>query len=145
MRRAPGIYANAAVPCPMAVGVLRPVVLVPEALSESPLLEWMLRHELTHITRGHIVCKAVLLSSHILSEVNAVCDKVLIMSCLLYTSDLRRPGAGAGGRIRRGPRRGGKGCACRAGRARALYPCLLYTSVFLIFSRRSAAGVYSRA
>ena len=36
--------------------------------------------------------------------------------------DLRRPGAGAGGRIRRGPRRGGKGCACRAGRARALYP-----------------------
>ena len=31
--------------------------------------------------------------------------------------DLRRPGAGAGGRIRRGPRRGGKGCACRAGRA----------------------------
>ena len=63
MRRAPGIYANAAVPCPMAVGVLRPVVLVPEALYESPLLEWMLRHELTHIKRGHIVCKAVLLSA----------------------------------------------------------------------------------
>ena len=58
-----GIYANAAVPCPMAVGVLRPVVLVPEALCESPLLEWMLRHELTHIKRGHIVCKAVLLSA----------------------------------------------------------------------------------
>ena len=63
MRRAPGIYANAAVPCPMAVGVLRPVVLVPEALYESPLLEWMFRHELTHIKRGHIVCKAVLLSA----------------------------------------------------------------------------------
>ncbi len=54
---------NAAVPCPMAVGVLRPVVLVPETLCESLLLEWMLRHELTHIKRGHIVCKAVLLSA----------------------------------------------------------------------------------
>ncbi len=34
----------------------------PGALCESLLLEWMLRHELTHIKRGHIVCKAVLLS-----------------------------------------------------------------------------------
>ncbi len=35
----------------------------PGGLYESPLLEWMLRHELTHIKRGHIVCKAVLLSA----------------------------------------------------------------------------------
>ena len=88
MRRAPGIYANAAVPCPMAVGVLRPVVLVPEALYESPLLEWMLRHELTHIKRGHIVCKAVLLSACAVHWYNPAvwllarrCEKDLEFAC----------------------------------------------------------------
>ena len=88
MRRAPGIYANAAVPCPMAVGVLRPVVLVPEALCESPLLEWMLRHELTHIKRGHIVCKAVLLSACAVHWYNPAvwllarrCEKDLEFAC----------------------------------------------------------------
>ena len=88
MRRAPGIYANAVVPCPMAVGVLRPVVLVPETLCESLLLEWMLRHELTHIKRGHIVCKAVLLSACAVHWYNPAvwllarrCEKDLEFAC----------------------------------------------------------------
>ena len=46
-----------AVPGPMALGLLRPTVVLPEGVEDRGRLEDILRHELTHLRRHDLLCK----------------------------------------------------------------------------------------
>lgn len=46
-----------AIPCPMALGLLRPTVFLPEGVEDRGRLEDILRHELTHLRRHDLLYK----------------------------------------------------------------------------------------
>lgn len=46
-----------AIPCPMALGLLRPTVVLPEGMEDRGRLEDILRHELTHLRRRDLLYK----------------------------------------------------------------------------------------
>ena len=55
------------IPCPMALGLLRPTVFLPEGMEDRGRLEDILRHELTHLRRRDLLykwCAAVVTSLH---------------------------------------------------------------------------------
>lgn len=61
LRRLPRLVLCPSLPAPMLAGLLRPVILLPEALPQSAPLECALRHELTHFRRRDIPLKALVL------------------------------------------------------------------------------------
>ncbi len=54
------LYWNPRAACPMAVGLLRPVLLLPEGLPADDQTAMMLVHEYTHLSRRDIALKALL-------------------------------------------------------------------------------------
>ena len=52
--RTPPMLASERVPCPVAAGVLRPVILVPTGCAETECSGGVLAHELAHIARGDL-------------------------------------------------------------------------------------------
>lgn len=59
-RRPAPLYWNPRAACPMAVGLLRPVLLLPEGLPADDQTAMMLVHEYTHLSRRDIALKALL-------------------------------------------------------------------------------------
>lgn len=56
-----------AIPCPMALGLLRPTIFLPDGVEDRGRLEDILRHELTHLRRRDLLykwCAAVVTSLH---------------------------------------------------------------------------------
>lgn len=62
MRRA-RLLVNPAVPCPMAAGLFQPTVLLPTEEMDPGDLSCVLRHELTHLKRGDLWYRLVLLAA----------------------------------------------------------------------------------
>ena len=83
--RGAALWVSPAVPGPMAAGVLRPRVLLPEGVP-ADRLEDILRHELAHIRRGHLLLKwaaAVVTSLHWFDPVMVLVRREVGRSCEL--------------------------------------------------------------
>lgn len=69
-RRPPALRRSAAVDSPMAVGLLRPMLLLPEEAFQPRELDFILRHELIHCRRHDLWYKLVLLCANALHWFN---------------------------------------------------------------------------
>ncbi len=70
LRRRPVLYQCGAVSSPMAIGVLRPCVLLPDTRLNLPELRLVLCHELTHCRRGDLWIKLLQLAARCLHWYN---------------------------------------------------------------------------
>lgn len=70
LEKAPPLSVSAMVETPMAVGLLRPRLLLPEQDFQARELAFILRHELTHIRRRDLWYKLVLLAANALHWFN---------------------------------------------------------------------------
>ena len=57
----PGVYVSPAVPSPVSLGLLRPMIVLPTAALDPAALEDILRHERAHLRRGDLWMKRLLL------------------------------------------------------------------------------------
>ena len=53
----PALYRSAAVTTPLLLGLLRPVIVLPDRAYTPEMLDGILRHELTHYRRGDLLMK----------------------------------------------------------------------------------------
>ena len=84
-----------AIPCPMALGLLRPTVVLPEGMEDRGRLEDILRHELTHLRRRDLLykwCAAVVTSLHWFNPLMPVFRREMARRCELACDE-----AAAGG------------------------------------------------
>lgn len=84
-----------AIPCPMALGLLRPTVVLPEGMEDRGRLEDILRHELTHLRRRDLLykwCAAVVTSLHWFNPLMPVFRREMARRCELSCDE-----AAAGG------------------------------------------------
>lgn len=75
-----------AIPCPMALGLLRPTVFLPEGVEDRGRLEDILRHELTHLRRRDLLykwCAAVVTSLHWFNPLMPVFRREMARRCEL--------------------------------------------------------------
>ena len=75
-----------AIPCPMALGLLRPAVFLPEGVEDRGRLEDILRHELTHLRRRDLLykwCAAVVTSLHWFNPLMPVFRREMARRCEL--------------------------------------------------------------
>ena len=75
-----------AIPCPMALGLLRPTVFLPEGVEDRGRLEDILRHELTHLRRRDLLykwCAAVVTSLHWFNPLMSVFRREMARRCEL--------------------------------------------------------------
>lgn len=75
-----------AIPCPMALGLLRPTVFLPEGVEDRGQLEDILRHELTHLRRRDLLykwCAAVVTSLHWFNPLMPVFRREMARRCEL--------------------------------------------------------------
>ena len=82
-------------PCPMALGLLRPAVFLPEGVEDRGRLEDILRHELTHLRRRDLLykwCAAVVTSLHWFNPLMPVFRREMARRCELSCDE-----AAAGG------------------------------------------------
>lgn len=82
-------------PCPMALGLLRPAVFLPEGVEDRGRLEDILRHELTHLRRRDLLykwCAAVVTSLHWFNPLMPVFRREMARRCELACDE-----AAAGG------------------------------------------------
>lgn len=73
-------------PCPMALGLLRPTVFLPEGVEDRGRLEDILRHELTHLRRHDLLykwCSAVVTSLHWFNPLMPVFRREMARRCEL--------------------------------------------------------------
>ncbi|BDF70726.1 hypothetical protein CE91St41_20450 [Oscillospiraceae bacterium] len=61
IRRAVGLFRTGRIGTPMMLGLLRPVILLPERPMSGGELEVVLRHELAHLRRGDVAYKGLML------------------------------------------------------------------------------------
>ena len=83
------------IPCPMALGLLRPTVFLPEGVEDRGRLEDILRHELTHLRRRDLLykwCAAVVTSLHWFNPLMPVFRREMARRCELSCDE-----AAAGG------------------------------------------------
>lgn len=74
------------IPCPMALGLLRPTVFLPEGVEDRGRLEDILRHELTHLRRHDLLykwCAAVVTSLHWFNPLMPVFRREMARRCEL--------------------------------------------------------------
>lgn len=74
------------IPCPMALGLLRPTVVLPEGVEDRGRLEDILRHELTHLRRHDLLykwCAAVVTSLHWFNPLMPVFRREMARRCEL--------------------------------------------------------------
>ena len=74
------------IPCPMALGLLRPTVFLPEGVEDRGRLEDILRHELTHLRRRDLLykwCAAVVTSLHWFNPLMPVFRREMARRCEL--------------------------------------------------------------
>lgn len=84
-----------AIPCPMALGLLRSTVFLPEGVEDRGRLEDILRHELTHLRRRDLLykwCAAVVTSLHWFNPLMPVFRREMARRCELSCDE-----AAAGG------------------------------------------------
>ena len=82
-------------PCPMALGLLRPTVFLPEGVEDRGRLEDILRHELTHLRRRDLLykwCAAAVTSLHWFNPLMPVFRREMARRCELACDE-----AAAGG------------------------------------------------
>ena len=75
-----------AIPCPMALGLLRPTVFLPEGVEDRGRLEDILRHELTHLRRWDLLykwCAAAVTSLHWFNPLMPVFRREMARRCEL--------------------------------------------------------------
>lgn len=75
-----------AIPCPMALGLLRPTVFLPEGVEDRGRLEDILRHELAHLRRRDLLykwCAAVVTSLHWFNPLMPVFRREMARRCEL--------------------------------------------------------------
>lgn len=75
-----------AIPCPMALGLLRPTVFLPDGVEDRGRLEAILRHELTHLRRRDLLykwCAAVVTSLHWVNPLMPVFRREMARRCEL--------------------------------------------------------------
>ena len=75
-----------AIPCPMALGLLRPTVFLPEGVEDRGRLEDILRHELTHLRRRDLLykwCAAAVTSLHWFNPLMPVFRREMARRCEL--------------------------------------------------------------
>lgn len=75
-----------AIPCPMALGLLRPAVFLPEGVEDRGRLEDILRHELAHLRRRDLLykwCAAVVTSLHWFNPLMPVFRREMARRCEL--------------------------------------------------------------
>ena len=75
-----------AIPCPMALGLLRPAVFLPDGVEDRGRLEDILRHELTHLRRRDLLykwCAAVVTSLHWFNPLMPVFRREMARRCEL--------------------------------------------------------------
>lgn len=74
------------IPCPMALGLLRPTIFLPEGVEDRGRLEDILRHELTHLRRHDLLykwCAAVVTSLHWFNPLMPVFRREMARRCEL--------------------------------------------------------------
>lgn len=75
-----------AIPCPMALGLLRPTVFLPEGVEDRGRLEDILRHEFTHLRRRDLLykwCAAAVTSLHWFNPLMPVFRREMARRCEL--------------------------------------------------------------
>ena len=125
VRRAPPLLRTADAASPMVLGLVRPVLLLPEGTLPAEELEVVLRHELTHLKRHDVAYQALLLLARTVHWFNPLvwwmgreagrslelcCDDAVVRGrdeafCRRYGSVLLR--TAAGGRVPLSTRLGG--------------------------------------
>ena len=125
VRRAPPLLRTADAASPMVLGLVRPVLLLPEGALPAEELEVVLRHELTHLKRHDVAYQALLLLARTVHWFNPLvwwmgreagrslelcCDDAVVRGrdeafCRRYGSVLLR--TAAGGRVPLSTRLGG--------------------------------------
>lgn len=74
------------IPCPMALGLLRPTIFLPEGVEDRGRLEDILRHELTHLRRRDLFykwCAAVVTSLHWFNPLMPIFRREMARRCEL--------------------------------------------------------------
>ncbi len=64
IKRAPALRVSRAVDSPMVMGLIRPAMYLPEKYMEPEEAEFIIRHELTHVKRGDLWYKLLMLAAN---------------------------------------------------------------------------------
>lgn len=97
IRRVPALFRCALVDSPMLTGLLRPAVLLPSQSLPDDALRMVLRHELTHLRRGDLWSKALLLAASCVHWFNPLVHRLARLAdtdCELACDDAVLKGAG---------------------------------------------------